>query len=247
MNRYYYDLHIHSCLSPCGDNDMTPNNIAGMGVLNGLDIMALTDHNTSKNCPAFFACAKKNGIVPIAGMELTTAEDIHVVCLFPTLEAAMEFDAFVETVRTKIPNRPEIFGEQLILDENDEITGKDDHVLSFATRITFDSAFETVKRYGGFAYPAHIDREANGAIAVLGDFPPDAGYTFAEFRDGGNITPYKLKYPAIRDFGTVVSSDAHYLWNIKERTGYFELDEEPGDPEKVTASLFRAFEAGGVR
>ena len=82
MKDYYYDLHIHSCLSPCGDNDMTPNNIAGMGVVAKLDIMALTDHNTCLNCPAFFKAAENNGIVPVAGMELTTAEDIHLVCLF---------------------------------------------------------------------------------------------------------------------------------------------------------------------
>ena len=83
--RYYYDLHIHSCLSPCGDNDMTPDSIAGMGELNGLDIMALTDHNTLKNCPAFFKAAYRHGIIPVAGTELTTAEDIHAVCLFATL------------------------------------------------------------------------------------------------------------------------------------------------------------------
>ena len=82
MKKYYYDLHIHSCLSPCGDDDMTPNNIAGMGVVAKLDIMALTDHNSCLNCPAFFKTAQANGIVPVAGMELTTAEDIHLVCLF---------------------------------------------------------------------------------------------------------------------------------------------------------------------
>ena len=87
---------MHSCLSPCGDDDMTPNNIAGMGVLNGLNIMALTDHNTTKNCPAFFKAAKKQGIIPIAGMELTTAEDIHAVCLFPDLESALLFSAEIE-------------------------------------------------------------------------------------------------------------------------------------------------------
>ena len=104
MNKYYYDLHIHSCLSPCGDDDMTPNNIAGMGVLNGLNIMALTDHNTSKNCPAFFKAAKKNGIIPIAGMELTTAEDIHVVCLFKDLDTALNFDGMVDSRRIKYHN-----------------------------------------------------------------------------------------------------------------------------------------------
>lgn len=246
MNRYFYDLHLHSCLSPCGDNDMTPNNIIGMGVLNGLDVMALTDHNTSKNCPAFFGAAKKNGIIPIAGMELTTAEDIHVVCLFPTLESAMEFDAYVETVRTKVPNKPGIFGDQLIMDEDDNIVGSDAYVLSFATSVTFDESFDLVKSYGGFAYPAHIDREANGVIAVLGDLPAAAGFSYAEFRDGANIAPYRQKYPVLKDMGTVISSDAHYLWNVNEKTHFFELDDEPYSSKKVTESLFRMFTVGGA-
>ena len=124
MNKYYYDLHIHSCLSPCGDNDSTPNNIAGMASLCGLNIVALTDHNTCKNCPAFFAAAKKYGIIPIAGMELTTAEDIHVVCLFEELSDAMRFDEFVESRRLLIKNRKDIFGNQLILDGDDEVVGE---------------------------------------------------------------------------------------------------------------------------
>lgn len=93
MNKYYYDLHIHSCLSPCADNDMTPCNIAGMAAIKGLNIVALTDHNSTKNCRAFFTAAKRHGIIAVAGMELTTAEDVHIVCLFPTLEAAENFDA----------------------------------------------------------------------------------------------------------------------------------------------------------
>ena len=88
MSRYTYDLHVHSCLSPCADNDNTPNNIAGMATILGLNIIALTDHNTCKNCPAFFTAAKRYGLVPVAGMELTTSEDIHVVCLFENLEDA---------------------------------------------------------------------------------------------------------------------------------------------------------------
>ena len=102
MNRYFYDLHIHSCLSPCADDDMTPNNIAGMAALKGLNIIALTDHNSCKNCPAFFEACKRYGIIPVAGMELSTAEDIHLVCLFPELESAMTFDREIEGHLVKI-------------------------------------------------------------------------------------------------------------------------------------------------
>ena len=90
MTEYFYDLHIHSALSPCADNDMTPNNIAGMAAIKGLSLLALTDHNSAKNCPAFFEACKQQGIVAIAGMELTTAEDIHLVCLFEQLDGALQ-------------------------------------------------------------------------------------------------------------------------------------------------------------
>ena len=116
MSLYTYDLHVHSCLSPCGDEDNTPNNLAGMATLNNIQIMALTDHNTTKNCPAFFAACKRYGIIPIPGMELTTSEEIHVVCLFPTLEDAMAFNEAVDSRREKFPNRTDIFGDQLIMD-----------------------------------------------------------------------------------------------------------------------------------
>lgn len=242
MNKYYYDLHIHSCLSPCGDDDMTPNNIAGMGVINGLNIMALTDHNTSKNCPAFFKAAKKNGIIPVAGMELTTAEDIHVVCLFRELEDAMRFDEEVDSHRIKIPNRTDIFGNQLILDENDEVIDTEEFLLLNATDISIEQVPELVKSYGGFSYPAHIDREANGLIATLGDFPPDSGFTAAEFNDGENIEKYSEKYAEVFGKKMIVSSDAHYLWNIKEKKEFFIIDDEPYSSALVRNRLFDLLE-----
>ena len=89
----FYDLHIHSCLSPCGDEDMTPANIAGMAMVKGLDLIALTDHNSCRNCPALLAAAEEYGILAMPGIEVTTAEEVHAVCLFDNLEAALEFDS----------------------------------------------------------------------------------------------------------------------------------------------------------
>ncbi len=243
MNKYYYDLHIHSCLSPCGDDEMTPNNIAGMGVLNGLNIMALTDHNTSKNCPAFFKAAKRQGIIPIAGMELTTAEDIHVVCIFKDLGSAMDFDGMVDSHRIKYPNRTDIFGNQLILDENDEIIASDDYFLPNATDISVEQVPGLIKQYGGFCYPAHIDREANGIISILGDFPVNSGFTAVEFHNGENIAEYNEKYAETRGKQVIVSSDAHYLWDIKEKKEYFLIDDEPYSSELVLKRLFELLEA----
>lgn len=239
MNRYYYDLHVHSCLSPCGDEDMTPNNIAGMGTLNGLNIMALTDHNTCKNCLAFYKAAKKQGIIPIAGMELTTAEEIHLVCLFPTLETAMEFDGYVDKNRMKIPNREDIFGRQAILNENDEETGKEEYLLLNAAYITAEEAPKIVREYGGICYPAHIDRDANGIISILGTFPENTDFKAFEIHDGEKAEEYISKYKGLKDKQIIVSSDAHYLWDIKEKNEYFLIDDEPYSSDFVRKNLFK--------
>ena len=237
MRRYYYDLHVHSCLSPCGDNDNTPNNIAGMASLCGLDIVALTDHNTAKNCPAFFAAAEKYGIIPIAGMELTTSEDIHVVCLFETLAEALEFDSFIETKRIRIKNKPQIFGEQLILDQDDNVIGQEENLLSNATMISIDEVNSAVLKFNGICYPAHIDRFSNGIIAILGTIPSDSEFTFYEVHSKDRIESLANDH-SINPDRFIVSSDAHYLTDMRDKENFFTLTDERN---KVVAELFEFF------
>lgn len=226
MKKYFYDLHIHSCLSPCGDDASTPDSIAGMGELNGLDVMALTDHNTCKNCPAFFEACHKHGILPIAGMELTTAEDIHAVCLFGNLEAALEFDREIQSKRILIPNRVDIFGRQLICDSEDNIISEEEYMLTNATSISLDEALPLAKAFGGICYPAHIDRSANGVISVLGVFPKESGFTCAELHNGLLVDDF-IPLADIPRERFVISSDAHYLWDIAEKENYFMLNDIP--------------------
>ena len=240
MNRYYYDFHIHSCLSPCAENDMTPNNIAGMATLAGLNIVALTDHNTTKNCPAFFEAAKANGIIPVAGMELTTCEDIHVVCLFEHLEQAMEFDEKINEQRILIENRTDIFGDQLITDGNDNIIGTEQYLLSNATMLSVEDAFNLVNSFNGICYPAHIDRESNGIVATLGVFPDSPPYSHAEFHDFSKAESYKSRFPILNNCMLLSGSDAHYLWDIRDKSLYFELDDEPYSSSLVRQRLFEA-------
>ncbi len=239
MNRYYYDFHIHSCLSPCADNDMTPNNIAGMAALAGLNIVALTDHNSSRNCPAFFEAAKKNGIIPVAGMELTTAEDIHVVCLFEHLEDALRFNDAVDEQRIPIGNRPDIFGDQLIMNEDDETIGVEENLLTNATQIPVDAVPALVREHHGVCYPAHIDREANGIIAVLGTFPEDLEVLWAELHDIDSKNAFCENFAALKTKRFLAGSDAHYLWDIPDKRNYFELEDEPYSGALVRKNLFR--------
>ncbi len=239
MNRYYYDLHIHSCLSPCADNDNTPNDIAAMATVCGLNIVALTDHNTTKNCPAFFEAAKRYGIIPVAGMELTTAEDIHIVCLFPTLEGAMEFNSVIDARRIRIKNRTDIFGDQLILDSEDKCIGTEEDLLSNATTVMLDEVPDIVGQFGGVCYPAHIDRQANGIIASLGTFPKTPHFSAFELHDGKKAEEYIKKY-GLEGKRLIVSSDAHYLTDINDAENYIELDDEPYSSALVRQRLLDA-------
>ncbi len=227
MRDYYCDLHIHSCLSPCGDDEMTPANIVGMALINGLNIIALTDHNTAKNCPAFFAQARMQGLIPIPGMEITTAEDIHVVCLFRELHDAMKFDRFMDEHRVPIRNNPDIFGHQYIIDENDEIAGEEECLLINATDLTIDDAFAEVHSRGGVCYPAHIDRTSNGIVSILGGFPSEPKYTAYELRDAASVSEYESRFPILKNLPRAVSSDAHHLWDISEASFSISLEDEP--------------------
>lgn len=237
MNRYFYDLHIHSCASPCAEDDMTPANIAGMASLQGLQLVALTDHNTCKNCPAFFKHAKRYGIIPVAGMELTTAEDIHVICLFPTLENAMAFDATVENRLQKIDNRPEIFGHQYVMNEEDEVETEIRPLLLNATDIDLEEAFRMVKSLDGVCYPAHIDRDSNGIVAVLGTFPQDPPYTAFELNNGAMLETYRERFPQLKALSYLVSSDAHRLTELREAANSLQLDDEPYSSAQVRLAL----------
>ncbi len=239
MSIYNYDLHIHSCLSPCADDDMTPNNIAGMSTLNGLQIVALTDHNSCANCPAFLDACRKQGIVGIAGMELTTAEDVHLVCLFEELSDAMAFSDEVHGHIMPVENRPEIFGNQIIMNSEDEPIGEEEILLISATDLWISDAIELVHKYGGHVRPAHIDRESNGIVSILGDVPSEYNFNFVEFSDKNNIPSYYKSYASLEKASTLVCSDAHHLWDISEAGNTLELsDDEPYSSALVRKRFF---------
>lgn len=240
MRDFKYDFHVHSCLSPCAENDMTPANIAGLASLLGLEIVALTDHNTSANCPAFFAAAKRHGIVPVGGMELTTAEDIHVICLFDTLDGAMAFDKAVAAHRIRIANRPEIFGDQLITDADGNVIGTEPDLLINATDLDLYAAHALCSEYGGVCHPAHIDRQSNGIIAVLGDFPAEPRFSSFELNDRESLDEYLRRFPTLNGKNFVVCSDAHRLESLSDGSNTVSLPDPPEDGSSVSAFLRKA-------
>ena len=131
--KVYYDLHMHSCLSPCGADDMTPNNLVHMAALAGLQVIALSDHNTTRNVPAAVAVGKECGVLVVPAMELTTKEDIHVLCLLPSVEAAEKLRQYVYPRLPQRKNRPKAFGHQYVMNENDELMEEDPQLLSFGS------------------------------------------------------------------------------------------------------------------
>lgn len=232
--KLYYDFHMHSCLSPCGDDEMTPNNLVNMAQLVGLTAIALTDHNTCGNCAATAAVAAELGITFLAGMELCTAEEAHVVCLFPTVDAALQFEQHIAAALPPIPNRPDIFGEQLLCDSNDRIVGKHPILLTTASSISIDHVATLVRSFGGAAFPAHIDRPSYSVIASLGDLPP-LGFAAAEITKDGDVPALCARYAELSGKPLLCNSDAHYLENIQDAGPYLELPDNK--PETIIAAL----------
>lgn len=234
MVRLSYDLHMHSCLSPCGDDDMLPSNIVGMAALKELDVIAVTDHNSCLNCPAVMKLAEEYGITAIPGMELTTAEEVHVVCLFPTLEKALKFSEYVYSKLMPFPNDETIFGKQQIVDENDNVTGKVEYLLINATEIYFYELYDLVSEYDGLMIPAHIDKSANSLLSNLGFIPPDSRFKTAEIKHIGFMEDILEKNPYLKDCVIISDSDAHYLENINEPINFIEAE------SKSIADVFKA-------
>lgn len=229
--KLFYDLHLHSCLSPCGDNDMSPYNLVNMAKLLGYDIIALTDHNSCENCESAIKVGRDIGLTVVPGMELCTNEEIHNVCLFPTAEKAMEFSRFIKTTMPPIKNKEKIFGEQLIMDSEDGIKGKEERLLTLASSLGIDELPDVVDKYGGICYPAHIDRSSYSVISALGDFPESLKVNAFELTPDGSEEEYRSKYPALEGKSLIRSSDAHYLQNMREAE--FTLDLKENSPEAL--------------
>lgn len=224
MMEFAVDFHIHSALSPCGDEDMTPNNIVKMALLKNLDIIAVTDHNSCANLPAFAEVAKENGLMLIPGMEVQTKEEVHIVCLFKRLEAAMKFSEIVYNSLPDVKNNEELFGRQLIFNSRDEIVGKVDKLLLSSTVLSVNDVFVIVRGFGGICIPAHVDRTGYSIITNLGFIPPSLRVKSVEISKNSSPEAIVKKYPFLKQYNFIISSDAHYLWDISEREFFIEME-----------------------
>ncbi len=205
-----FDFHIHTALSPCGQNEMTPNNIVNMALLNDLDVIAVTDHNACDNVKAVMEVAQQLDLLVVPGMEVETKEEIHVVCLFESLEACTQLQKQIQS-KMQVINGKDVFGEQLIMNSQDEIVGKISNLLTQSSGISISSLKKMVDELDGVFIPAHIDRPSYSIIANLGMIPDNIAIFNLEISRYAKLDEYKKLFPEYR---ILQSSDSHELGHI---------------------------------
>lgn len=231
----FYDFHIHTALSPCGDEDMSPMNIINMCKLKELDAIAITDHNSCENLEACIHAGKTEGIIVVPGMELQTREEVHAICLFENLYKAMEFQDYVYNHLPMEKNNDRVFGSQIIYDYQDKQIGLNSRLLLASADISFDEACYIVKYLRGAFIPAHIDRNSYSVISSLGFIPTNLPIKTLECRLPINVDGLIKKGLMNKKYRFISSSDAHYLGDIMERVNCIDITEI--SPEKIIEKL----------
>ncbi len=199
-----YDLHTHSGLSPCAEDDMTPCNIVGFAAVNGLDMVAISDHNAIENVETAMAVGLAYGVTVVPAIEIQTEEDIHILCLFPTYRDLEDFYNSVEF--PFVENKPEIFGNQNVYDEDDNVIATEKRLLLNSSALASWEVKKIVESFNGVAIPAHIDREANGMVAILGAVTEE--FTAVELSTRASAEEIEK---ARKKYKVIVDSDAHTL------------------------------------
>ena len=223
------DLHIHSCLSPCGDALMTPNNIVGMAFIKQLDVIAVCDHNSARNLPAIKEVADMMNVLLLPGMELTTREEAHMLCYFRTVEECVAFGETIYAHLPPIPNREKFFGRQQVMNAQDEEIAVEERLLISALDLGFEECERLIHEASGLCVPAHINRGSNGVLNALGFLPESARYDALEISKKVAMPPMDLG-----NYRLLESSDAHYLENILEPV--FHIDAR----ERSVGAIFEA-------
>ncbi|HCC32324.1 MAG TPA: histidinol-phosphatase [Clostridiales bacterium] len=238
MREFRGDLHVHTALSPCADDEMTPPAIVARAVDLGIDILAVTDHNTAENVPAMVRAARRTPLTIVPGLELQTREEVHVVCLFPDLETTLDWQ---EEVYRRLPdreNREDLLGAQWICDETGRMVGKLDRLLLASAAISLDEAVAAVNARRGLAIPAHVDRPAHSILTQLGFIPEGIRIAACEVSSRADRSQVLARFPGLSDVRLIVSSDAHRLSELDgSRTRYWLGRPELAEIGKALAGL----------
>ena len=225
MKIYKADLHIHTILSPCGDYGMMPGTIVSKAKSMGLDIIAVTDHNSAGNVEAVRKAGEEIGLTVIGGMEICSEEEVHLLSYFDRNEDLFNMENIVQENLPGV-NDPEAFGDQVFLDSKNNILGISEALLFGATTLSIDHIIELVHQNRGMVLASHVEREAFSIVSQLGYIPkgiPLDGIEIVNPKNG-----YQYRYPFI------TCSDAHYLGDIGKRVTEFRLL-EPNIKELIMA------------
>lgn len=224
LKRFKADLHIHTCLSPCSDWEMSPRKIVAKSLSVGLDIIAICDHNTAENAAAVISAGNKAGLSVLPGLEICSREEVHVLTLFKSLECALEMQQFIYA---GLPgeNQQEIFGYQVIANENDEVLGENPRLLIGATQIGLHEIISKAHTLGGIAISSHVDRPTFGIIGQLGFIPDDLKLDAIEISGRTTVKDARESITGIGSLPLITASDAHYLDDIGKVQTQFLLAE----------------------
>jgi len=214
--KIYYDLHIHTSLSPCASDDMTPNNIINMALLKKLDVIGITDHNSYENVEPVYSLGKEKGILVVPGLEVQTKEEVHLLCYFYSIDYCIEIGEIVNEKMKNIKNNKTIFGNQFIMNKQDEIIGEKDNLLLSCCDLGLEDIFKIIEGKG-VCVPAHVDRTANSIIYNLGFIPEIPNLNTIEVSKNKNLKNFFEEFPCYKKYRVIRSSDAHYLGDISER------------------------------
>lgn len=224
--KVYYDLHIHSGLSPCGSEDMSPNNILNMSLIKGLDVIAVTDHNSIENVEVVYDLSKNMDLMVIPGMEIQTQEDIHSIVLFETVEALKIFYNKMLPYQLKLPNKPEKFGHQHIYNAEDEVVGEVAHYLIVPFSINLEDMVQIVNDMEGVVFPAHVNRNSFSIINNIGFIPENLQVNNLEWYKTPELDMNAYKNRMFKAYRPLFNSDAHDLIQISERENFLEVEEK---------------------
>lgn len=223
--KIYVDLHIHSALSPCAHDDMTPCNIINMAYLKGLDAVSITDHNCVLNAMAAECLASERGILLIPGMEIQTREEFHSLCYFKDFKTLSLFWGIVGDKLPNIKNKPQLFGKQEIYDSQDEKIGEFDRLLLNSIDMSYSELCKVVDNLGGVVVPAHVNKGSFSIINSLGFIPEEENVNTIEIF-GEKEYNIQEKPFVTKKYNEIYSSDAHYLEDISERKNSIEVEEK---------------------
>jgi len=202
---------VHTVLSPCAEVEMIPPLIVERALENSIDLIAITDHNSTLNFTSVKKAAENTSLVVLPGVELQTREEVHVLCLFDTIDQITEFQHIIDSHLPDLKNQPEHFGEQFVVDETGEFIRREEKLLLSSTSLSMNEAFNAVEKLGGLFIPAHVNRKAFGLLENLGFVPTDIAIPAVEI--SRHITPeqaYQL-FPQLKGFPIVQDGDVHRL------------------------------------